>query len=318
MFASFLIAATSLAFAAPGERITSAADKLVGQINASEDDAIWESFSPGMKKVLPQPKAGPFFDEVRRVGRIIRTEPVKVTDRSGTFRLVAENGNLDLQLSLDDKDRIAGLMIRPARSAGAPPGRNVTPMRLPFRDTWTVFWGGPTKEQNAHLDVPNQRRALDIVITDKEGKSHKGDGKKNTDYYCYGKELLAPAPGTVVLLIDGVPDNAPGSMNHFMATGNCVMIQHTANEFSVIAHLQPHSAKVKLGDKVQTGQVLGLCGNSGNSSEPHLHFHIQDSQVFQDGLGVTPYFQDVRVIHGSKTAKEKEYTPAKDDKLAPL
>jgi len=318
MVAAFLVVSTSLVFAAPGDRVTAAADKLVDRINASEDNAIWETFTPGMKKVLPQPKAGPFFDDVRMVGRIIRAEPVKVTERSGTFRLVAEKGNLDMQLSLDEKDRIAGLMIRPARSAATKPVRNATPMRLPFRDTWTVFWGGPTKQQNAHLDVPNQRRALDIVIMDKEGKSHRGEGKKNTDYYCYGKELLAPAPGTVVMLIDGVPDNTPGSMNHFMATGNCVMIQHAANEFSVIAHLQPHSAKVKLGDKVQTGQVLGLCGNSGNSSEPHLHFHIQDSQVFQDGLGVTPYFEDVRVTHGEKSTKEKEYTPVKDDKLAPL
>src|SRR5262245_58385854 len=122
MFASFLIAATSLVLAAPGTRVTAAGEKLVGQINAAEDNAIWESFSPGMRKVLPQPKAGPFFDEVRKVGRIIRAEPVKVTERSGTFRLVAEKGNLEMQLSLDDKDQIAGLMIRPARSTAAPPG----------------------------------------------------------------------------------------------------------------------------------------------------------------------------------------------------
>jgi len=317
MFATLLASMLSAVVAAPGDRVAQAADKLIDQINAKQDTAIWDRFAPAMQNLMPKDKAGAFFNDVRKVGRITKVQPVMVDAKSGQFRLMAEHGGLDLRLALDDNNRISGLMIRPAGEDLAPPGRTTTPMRLPFKGTWTVVWGGPTKEQNAHHDVPNQRRALDIVITGMDGKSYTGDGKQNEDYLCYGREVLAPAPGTVVMAIDGVPDNAPGSMNSFMATGNCVMIRQAPNEYSVIAHLQPRTLKVKVGDKVKAGQLLGLCGNSGNSSEPHLHFHAQDAEVFQDGLGLTPYFEYVRLTRNHQIAEKKDYTPVKDDKIGP-
>jgi murein DD-endopeptidase MepM/ murein hydrolase activator NlpD len=307
-----------IALAGPGDGVTAAAEKLVEQINAGEDMAIWARFDTTMQGLLPKAKVRPFFDDVRSVGRIIRVETVSVDGRAGQFRLIAERGVLDLNLSVNKEDRINGLTIRPASDSLPEPSRTRTPLRLPFNGTWDVFWGGPTREQNAHHDVPNQRRALDIIIIGPDGKSFTGDGSKNSDYLCYGKELLAPAAGTVVMVVDGVPENKPGSMNHFMATGNCVMIRFSPSEYGFIAHLQPHTVRVKVGDEVKPGQVLGLCGNSGNSSEPHLHFHVQDSEVFQDGLGVTPYFKNIRVTRGGKATDEKDYTPVKGDKLAPM
>lgn len=85
-------------------------------------------------------------------------------------------------------------------------------------------------------------------------------------------------------------DNAPGSMNAYMALGNFVVIEHRAREYSVLAHLKQGSVRVKPGRKVKRGEVLGLCGNSGNSSEPHLHYHLQNTPVIQDGTGIKVFF----------------------------
>lgn len=82
--------------------------------------------------------------------------------------------------------------------------------------------------------------------------------KKNKDYYCFGKEILAPADGIVIETIDGVRDNKPGSMNPYSAIGNAVVIKHSKNEFSVFAHLKQNSIKVKPKDKVKQGQVIWI------------------------------------------------------------
>jgi murein DD-endopeptidase MepM/ murein hydrolase activator NlpD len=104
-------------------------------------------------------------------------------------------------------------------------------------------------------------------------------------------------------------------MNPLCAVGNCLIVDQGSNEFAVYAHLQPGSLRVHRGDKVQQGQVIALCGNSGNTSEPHLHFHVQDSAVLQDGAGITPYFTNVRCVRGNATLPDAEYTFLQGDRI---
>ena len=129
--------------------------------------------------------------------------------------------------------------------------------------------------------------------------------------------MLAPADGTVIEVIGGVHDNAPGSMNPYSAVGNCVVIQHRKEEVSVLAHLKRGSIVVKVGDDVKRGQLLGKCGNSGNSSEPHLHYHLQNSPVLQDGLGIQCAFQKVVVTKDGKTATRTNISPVKGEIISP-
>jgi len=188
-------------------------------------------------------------------------------------------------------------------------------LHLPFHGEWFVRWGGRTKKQNQHVVVRNQRRAVDFLICDPQGRSHEGRGSRNEDYHAYGEKILAPADGRVVTVIDGVPDNLPGSMNPYVAVGNCIIIQHTERRFSVLAHLQPSTCRVKAGSRVRQGQTIGRCGNSGNSSEPHIHFHLQDTATLQDGLGITPYFQTVHVARRGTSTCKRRYTPVRGDRV---
>ncbi|MFH1551590.1 MAG: peptidoglycan DD-metalloendopeptidase family protein [bacterium] len=161
--------------------------------------------------------------------------------------------------------------------------------------------------------MPNQRFAFDFDALDNNDKRYKGKGKRNEDYYSFGKKVLSPANGVVVEAIDGVKDNCPDSMNSYSALGNAIIIKHSKNEVSVLAHLKQGSLKVKSGDKVKMGQIIGLCGNSGNSSEPHLHYHLQDNEIIQEGKGVKCYFHNIVLINKSGKECKTEHSPVKGD-----
>ena len=128
-----------------------------------------------------------------------------------------------------------------------------------------------------------QRFAIDYVKLDTAGKSYSGDRLKNSSYYAHGVDALAVADGVVAAAKDSIPENIPGENSRAVPItletvgGNHVIIDIGGGRYAFYAHLQPGSLRVKRGDRVRRGQVLGLVGNSGNSTEPHLHFHISDS-----------------------------------------
>jgi murein DD-endopeptidase MepM/ murein hydrolase activator NlpD len=301
---------------ASAQRFRKAAGKLIQAINADDSAAIQASFDAPMRQALPPDKATPFFRGlVAAKGKLKEAGAPRVDGPAAVVRVTAERGAWDFKIVLDASDKISGLTVTPPASDSAAVPRSRTPMQLPFRGEWYVFGGGDNERVNNHIAVRGQRRAADLVIKGAGDLSHQGTGRRNEDYFVYGKEILAAAAGTVVTAIDGVPDNEPGSMNPLCAVGNCLIIDQGSNEFAVYAHLKPGSLRVHRGDKVRTGQVLALCGNSGNSSEAHLHFHLQDSAVLQDGAGITPYFTNVKCRRGTATLTDAEYTFLQGDRI---
>ena len=178
----------------------------------------------------------------------------------------------------DENYIIQGLQIMPLTMY--PETDNVyteTVMHFPFKDTWYVFWGGTNSLVNYHYEYENQRYAYDFVIMNEE-TTYEGDPSLNESYYAFGKEYMAPGDGIVVKMDNNVKDNQPvGKMNEEQPLGNYVILDHGNTEFSYLAHFKYQSIIVTEGDKVHQGDVLGLVGNSGNSSEPHIHFHVSDS-----------------------------------------
>ena len=259
------IAAASLVLAAPfaGAAEPRAARELVAQrlvaaIDASDGNAVQKDFSSEMRKFLPPEKAAAFFRDLGENHGLLKTLENPRTDPQGQvlYRGRFERGTLDVSIAFDRDDKIAGLHFQPHRDELPVPERNSTALSLPFHDLWLVFWGGDTAEINHHHDTPNQRFAFDLLGTDEDGRTHRGDGAVNEDYFCFGREILAPADGEVTQAIEGVADNRPGSMNPYSALGNAVVIRHGELEVSVLAHLKQGSVRVKAGDKVRRGQVV--------------------------------------------------------------
>ena len=164
-----------------------------------------------------------------------------------------------------------------------------TELELPFDEEWWVFWGGRNVSENYHAAYKNQRFALDIVQR-VNGSTHTGNGSQNEDYYCFGKRLNAPGSGKIVTVRDDVSDNIPGQLNGDFPEGNYIVIDHENGEYSMLAHFKEGSIVVSVGDVVTKGQELGRAGNSGNSSEPHLHYQLQTNANPMNGEGLPAQF----------------------------
>jgi murein DD-endopeptidase MepM/ murein hydrolase activator NlpD len=166
--------------------------------------------------------------------------------------------------------------------------------RLPLDGPVTVAWGGSTRAQNYHAVMPDQRWAYDLLVTH-EGRTHRGDGSRVEQYYAYGLPVLSPADGLVVETRDGDPDEPPGYWRVRRVTGNHVIMRVAPDQYLFIAHLQPGSIRVAEGEHVRAGQLLGLVGNSGNSTEPHVHLHLQDTPHAYLGEAIPFHFHDYRL-----------------------
>jgi murein DD-endopeptidase MepM/ murein hydrolase activator NlpD len=171
---------------------------------------------------------------------------------------------------------------------------------LPFRGEWVVVNGGVTRETSHSWRILSQRYAYDFVIQDATGRTYAGSGRDLTDYFAYGQDIVAPADGTVVAVHDVVREPPRVGRDwvdrtHGNLAGNYVTIQHADGEFSFLAHLIRGSICVGPGQHVKRGELIGKCGHSGNSSEPHLHFQVQDVADFHGAIGLPVKFSNVQV-----------------------
>jgi murein DD-endopeptidase MepM/ murein hydrolase activator NlpD len=168
---------------------------------------------------------------------------------------------------------------------------------LPFEGEWYVMNGGTDKERSHSWEIVGQRYAYDFVVADSGGRRHRDDGSSYDHYFAYSQPVLAPAEGVVVAIRDGVRD-APRVGTGWVDwlsrdfTGNSVTIQHADREFSFLAHLIPGSIVVRRGQRVDRGTSIARCGNSGHSTEPHLHFQVQDQAAFFGATSLPVTFSD--------------------------
>jgi murein DD-endopeptidase MepM/ murein hydrolase activator NlpD len=185
---------------------------------------------------------------------------------------------------------------------------------FPLRGVSYVGWGASF--HTGHRWAIPEEFALDIAKLSGDGLSHKRDGTHFEDYYAYGAEVLAAADGRVIgMANDHLEDTAAmqrpdESQEAYFERlqkeqavrlakggilGNYVMIDHGKNEYSLSAHLQPGSVRVRVGDQVRAGDVIGKLGSSGNSTEPHLHFHVCDSADPLMSAGIPVNFSNVMI-----------------------
>jgi murein DD-endopeptidase MepM/ murein hydrolase activator NlpD len=187
---------------------------------------------------------------------------------------------------------------------------------FPLRGVCYVGWGASF--HTGHRWAIPEEFAFDIAKLGGDGLSHKGDGTRFEDYYAYGADILAAAGGRVVGVANDQSED-PATMQRpdesqqayfarlqkdqagrlakgmTAVTGNYVMIDHGKNEYSLYAHLQPGSVRVRVGDQLKSGDVIGKLGSSGNSTEPHLHFHVCDSDDPLMSAGIPVNFGNVTI-----------------------
>lgn len=176
-----------------------------------------------------------------------------------------------------------------------------TNLSLPFAGAWMAS-NATLGPGNGHYLNANQRFAIDFLRTEEiepgKRKTSRPPSKQNSDYFSFGQDILAPADGLVIQAVDGIPDNTPGQVDVYYRLGNTVVLSFENGEFAYLCHLMMGSVRVRPGDRVQRGQVLAKCGNSGNSTAPHLHFQLTDAPSITYSTSLPAYFQNVK-RHGS-------------------
>jgi hypothetical protein len=171
-----------------------------------------------------------------------------------------------------------------------------------------------------------ERFAIDYLQFSEDGTVLRGDAARNESFPFYGADIHAVADGPVVSVLDGLPEQIPGTDATGLQVaeygGNHVVQDisggGTEKRYAFYAHLKTGSVKVRPGDQLSTGQVLGNLGNTGNSSAPHLHFHVMDGPDFLKADGL-PFVFDSFALDG-RMASEDDLGPLLEGKpiaLAP-
>lgn len=259
----------------------------------SKYDELYEQTSEDFQKEITREQ---FLDILNSVNEGVQSwDPLSQLHVNGTnlYKLISHDGQTGVLFAMNEEETITAIQFVPLQSF--PESDNSTTKLaygVPFTGEWYVFWGGRNALANYHYEYPSQRYAYDIIQM-KEGFSYKGDPAKNESYYAFGQPILAPQDGTVVQVVNDIKDNEPvGVMNEEAPAGNVVVIDHGNGEYSFLAHLQKGSVKVAVGDKVAKGDPIGLCGNSGNSSEPHLHYQVSDNKDLFSGKSIRVLWEE--------------------------
>jgi murein DD-endopeptidase MepM/ murein hydrolase activator NlpD len=185
---------------------------------------------------------------------------------------------------------------------------------FPLAGRWFVAVGQGL--QNPHRWVVPEEFAFDLVKLGNNASTHQGNGAKRSDFYAYGETVLAAADGTVRAGQDSIaetdsnlqqPDESSKiyqtrvlamqdellAKGALQAAGNYIVLEHNAGEYSFYAHLMPGSLQVHTGQPVKRGQPIARLGHSGNSTEPHLHFHVIDGPDPLLSAGIPIRFRNV-------------------------
>lgn len=218
--------------------------------------------------------------------------------------------------------QIAGMLFVAVKNIFSKSGQEIPSeivYSLPFQGEWLVVNGGVNKELSHSWELNSQRYAYDFVMIDSEMNSFLGDSKTLTSYYCYGKDILSPADGKVIKVYDKckeseiMPNHTTDPLIRDIR-GNYIVIQHAKNEYSVLAHLKRGSITVKEGEIVKRLQKIAQCGNSGNTSEPHLHFQIQNGKSFFYSEGKKIRFGEICRVNQPNYEKFDSRDIIKDEK----
>jgi murein DD-endopeptidase MepM/ murein hydrolase activator NlpD len=204
-----------------------------------------------------------------------------------------------------------------------------TDLILPLRGR-VLVWDGHdfySHHRRVPLDADNVRKlgihgananryGSDLVVVNERGEMFHGDAYHKINYFSYGQPIYAPAAGRVCMSRDDIPDNefegkrirgpklTAGADEDL---GNYVIIDHEDGEYSVFPHMKPGTVRVKRGERVRQGEILGQVGFSGDAIFPHVHYTLLSGPDIYRSEAVPAYFQHVKRMLGS-SAVETEHT----------
>ncbi|MBA7617359.1 hypothetical protein ES703_24673 [subsurface metagenome] len=178
------------------------------------------------------------------------------------------------------------------KSLPYPAESNCVLLELPVRGMWLAGQAGASEITNGHL---TNRYAIDILKLGPDGRLYKGSEEVVTDFYSYNEPIYAPADGQVTQIVDSIQSDLIGNMDRDNPGGNYIIIDIGNEKYVYFGHLKKGSITVEEGQFVKTGTLIGHIGNSGYSTHPHLHMHIQNKPTSNPDGRITYPFRFLRM-----------------------
>ena len=240
-------------------------------------------------------------------------DPVLATGASGiifvflNFGSRATPATLDNSLVVEPDGDATDAQLIPLAALHVQKLASAPTIDAPFAgDRWLAA-NGPSNTSNHRRAVivldgkarSPERYAIDWVKLGDDGKTFSGDESQNSSYHAYGLPVTAVADGRAVAVLDGLAENVPQQTRMAIEltpanmAGNHIVEDIGGGRYVGYAHFRPGSITVKQGDVIHRGQVIGKIGNSGNSTEPHLHLQICDAPTFLACNGLPMQFKEM-------------------------
>ena len=159
------------------------------------------------------------------------------------------------------------------RSLPYPAESDCVMLDLPVRGTWLAGQAGASATTNGHL---SNRYAIDLLKLGPDGRLFKGREEAVTDFYSYDEPVYAPADGRVTQVVSNLESDLVGHVDKDHPGGNVIIIDIGKGKYVYFGHLKKGGTVVEEGRFVTAGTLLGYVGNSGYSTHPHLHMHVQN------------------------------------------
>jgi Peptidase family M23 len=219
--------------------------------------SVWRSYLPG---------AEPFVTAAFWVGLAVAVVLVAVPLQriSPMINLLALLGSVVLVAEL------VGTVTAP---------RDPVTIGLPHAVRWEAVSAGRSALVNNHWTLAVQRDAIDFVEV-VDDRTHRGDGSRLEDFAIFSRPVLAVSDARVTEAVDGLPDLPVGGYTRHDMAGNHLVLDIGGGHYVLYGHLEQGSVRVRVGEQVRRGQVIGQVGDSGNSGEPHLHLQVQNRPSF--------------------------------------
>ena len=319
----FLFALLPIELVAQNSQNQATLDKVISLWNVENYDDIFAMFSKAMARVLDFEETKTFFgSRLSKYGKVTNRAYKETATKYISYDITFEKGTATFNFGIDKDKKINYLLFRNEKATATekilgendPVDIKTSPTHFifPSTGTWNTLWGGKTKEENYHVRTQIYLGAYDFYIVGESKHTYKKTKGVLSEYYCYKMPLYAPCDGTVVNVVNDAPEYNPPERNSKGGVGNTVKIKTVNNEYLVIAHMSTGTVAVKVGQKVKQGDYLGKCGNSGNSSEPHIHIHLQNQENNSGAIGLQIQFSDI-IVNGEKKDK---WSPIRFEKVS--
>lgn len=172
---------------------------------------------------------------------------------------------------------------------------------------------------DGHIYSP-ERFAIDWVKVGPNGDSRHDGKTKNENWWGWGEPVLAVANGEITEVVNGIHDNTPGILPPVTLdniAGDHIILQIASNRYVTYAHLQNGSIRVQLHQHVHRGDVLGLLGNSGNSTGAHLHLQVTDRNSVLQSEGVPSVISSFTYLGPGSDYPEKQVSVPRSNSIPP-